>query len=426
MNDHVLTERARIEEQVAGRTLVDALAETVRTYPDEAAYSDKHHVPEGESWRTLTWTETRELALDVAAGLIELGVGVGDTVAIMATNRIEHFLADMGGVHAAATPMSIYNTLSPEQVAYVAGHAEPTVAVLENADHLARWARALDECASVRKVVVLDADGRAGGRAVRVLGGLRGGGRGVPLVTRRRGRRPGSGTAARRPGDHPLHVRHDREPEGRGAHPPQRALRGDQHPRGGRPRGRADRDQLPAARAHRRAGARAVRPAGPGQPHVRHRRPRRAAGRARRGPPDQLLRGATRLGEDQDRHLREARSGPEPRQRQARAGLDGGRAGLGRGAGRRRDDDPGDRGGVPPGRRGDPRLPQAAARARPGGVGGLRGGTDAARGREVHGRARDHGLRRLRHDRDLRRDHGQRAAAASSSAPSAAPRRAWR
>ena len=54
--------------------------------------------------------------------------------------------------------MSIYNTLSPEQVAFVAGHAEPTVAFLENSDHLARWARALDECASVRKVVVLDAD----------------------------------------------------------------------------------------------------------------------------------------------------------------------------------------------------------------------------------------------------------------------------
>ena len=96
MTTDVLAERARIEQQVAGRTLVDALADTVRTYPDEPAYSDKHHVPEGESWRTLTWTETRELALDVAAGLVELGVGVGDTVAIMATNRIEHFLADMG------------------------------------------------------------------------------------------------------------------------------------------------------------------------------------------------------------------------------------------------------------------------------------------------------------------------------------------
>ncbi len=158
MTTDVLAERARIEQQVEGRTLVDALADTVRTYPDEPAYSDKHHVPEGEAWRTLTWTETRELALDVAAGLVELGLAVGDSVAIMATNRIEHYVADMGAVHAAATPMSIYNTLSQEQVAYVAGHAQPAVAVLENADQLARWTRALDETESLKKVVVLDAD----------------------------------------------------------------------------------------------------------------------------------------------------------------------------------------------------------------------------------------------------------------------------
>ena len=158
MTTDVLAERARIEQQVEGRTLVDALADTVRTSPDEPAYSDKHHVPEGEAWRTLTWTETRELALDVAAGLVELGLAVGDSVAIMATNRIEHYVADMGAVHAAATPMSIYNTLSQEQVAYVAGHAQPAVAVLENADQLARWTRALDETESLKKVVVLDAD----------------------------------------------------------------------------------------------------------------------------------------------------------------------------------------------------------------------------------------------------------------------------
>ena len=102
MSDAVLTERARIQAEVEGRTLVDALADTVGEYGDQPAYSDKHHVPEGESWRTLTWTETRELALDVAAGLIELGVAAGDTVAIMATNRVEHFLADIGAVHAAA------------------------------------------------------------------------------------------------------------------------------------------------------------------------------------------------------------------------------------------------------------------------------------------------------------------------------------
>jgi len=155
MSNDVLSERARIEAAVAGRTLVDALAETASTHADKPAYSDKHEVPEGEAWRTISWAQTRELALDVAAGLMAAGVEPGDTVAIMATNRIEHFLADMGAVHAAATPMSIYNTLSQEQVAFVAAHAQPTAVILENDDHRARWAKALEDTTSIRKVVML-------------------------------------------------------------------------------------------------------------------------------------------------------------------------------------------------------------------------------------------------------------------------------
>ncbi len=157
----IAAERDRIQARVAGRTLIDSLSETVGQYADEPAYSDRHHAPEGESWRTLTWAQTRERALDVAGALLEAGVEPGDTVAIMASNRIEHFLTDMGAVHAAATPMSIYNTLSPEQVAYVAAHARPTVVVLETADHRTRWAKALEEVDSVRKVVMVEEDWEA-------------------------------------------------------------------------------------------------------------------------------------------------------------------------------------------------------------------------------------------------------------------------
>jgi long-chain acyl-CoA synthetase len=157
---HVAAERTRILEQIEGRTFIDALADTARQYADEPSYSDRHHTAEGESWRTLTWSETRERGLDVAAALVELGVARGDTVAIMATNRVEHFLADIGAVHAAATPMSIYNTLSPEQVAYVAGEARPVVVLVETADHRARWAKALADVDSITTVVSIgDAEG---------------------------------------------------------------------------------------------------------------------------------------------------------------------------------------------------------------------------------------------------------------------------
>lgn len=154
MND-VLEERARIEKLIAGKTLIDSLADTAARRADEPAYSDRHGAGT-DGWRTLTWAQTRELALDVAGALIARGVAIGDTVAIMATNRMEHFVADMGAVHSAATPMSIYNTLSPDQVAYIAGESQPTVVVLENADHVGRWEKAFAATPSIHTVVVLD------------------------------------------------------------------------------------------------------------------------------------------------------------------------------------------------------------------------------------------------------------------------------
>jgi long-subunit acyl-CoA synthetase (AMP-forming) len=146
-----LDERDQILEAIAGQTVLDAMRRTVETYGDHPAYSDK---ADGRTqWRTLTWAELRETARDLGAALVERGVEPGAAVAIMATNRIEHVVADHAALLAGAVPMSIYNTLSPEQVGYIAGHAEPQAVFLETADHVARWTTALADVSSIRLVV---------------------------------------------------------------------------------------------------------------------------------------------------------------------------------------------------------------------------------------------------------------------------------
>jgi long-chain acyl-CoA synthetase len=152
----VLETRARIEKEVAGQTLVTAFAATVAGEGDRPAYSDKIGT-DGQGWRTVSWHQLHDLALDVAGAFIDAGVEAGDRVAVMATNRTEHVLADLGALLSGATPMSIYNTLSPDQVGYVADHAKPRVVVVENADHLARWRTAID-AGTISRVVVIDDD----------------------------------------------------------------------------------------------------------------------------------------------------------------------------------------------------------------------------------------------------------------------------
>jgi long-chain acyl-CoA synthetase len=103
---------------------------------------------------TLTWREYADRVRRVAAGLHAIGVRRGDTVALMLTNRPEFAVVDMAAVHLGATPFSVYNTSSPEQVAYLFGNAGNRVAVCE--------AMTLDQVLGsgvpLDTVIVVDAD----------------------------------------------------------------------------------------------------------------------------------------------------------------------------------------------------------------------------------------------------------------------------
>ncbi|MFI9388831.1 AMP-dependent synthetase/ligase [Kutzneria sp. NPDC052558] len=80
---------------------------------------------------TVTWREYAERVQRIAAGLAALGVRRGDTVALMMVNRPEFHLVDTAVFHLGATPFSLYNTSSPEQIRFLVGNAGNRVVVCE-------------------------------------------------------------------------------------------------------------------------------------------------------------------------------------------------------------------------------------------------------------------------------------------------------
>jgi long-chain acyl-CoA synthetase len=145
-------ERAAIDAQVKGQTLCTILERNANVHSDLPALAWKRD----GGWQQLTWRQYRERVAEVAMGLQALGVGRGDFVAIMSRNRPEHVIADLAAVHLGATPVSLYNTLAPEQIAYIAEHCQAKVAVVEGREFMERWEKVKAELPSLRHVVLLE------------------------------------------------------------------------------------------------------------------------------------------------------------------------------------------------------------------------------------------------------------------------------
>lgn len=105
----------------------------------------------------ITWREYGDRVKAVAGGLAGLGVEHGDTVALMLTNRVEFFIADTAAHHLGATPFSVYNTSSPEQISFLLADAAVRVVITEQG-FLETMRKAMSLGGVVEHVVVIDAD----------------------------------------------------------------------------------------------------------------------------------------------------------------------------------------------------------------------------------------------------------------------------
>jgi long-chain acyl-CoA synthetase len=143
--------REEIDREVAGKTLCTVFDERVRELGDRPAM----HTRDGNGWKAISWNQYREQVRNVALGLRALGFARGDFAVILCRNRPEHLFADLGVVHAGGTPVSLYTTLSPEQVAYIAGHTEAKVAFVEDPGFYAKLRAVRGELPKLEKIVLM-------------------------------------------------------------------------------------------------------------------------------------------------------------------------------------------------------------------------------------------------------------------------------
>jgi long-chain acyl-CoA synthetase len=108
-------------------TVCAAFQATAEDHPERVALRTK-----GDEF-SISWADYAERVKNVAAGLASLGLGHGDTLAVMLTNRPEFHIVDSAAMHLGATPFSIYNTYSPEQIEFLVSDAKCRIVVTEKA-----------------------------------------------------------------------------------------------------------------------------------------------------------------------------------------------------------------------------------------------------------------------------------------------------
>ena len=138
--------------ELPAQNLVKAFYAQVDRLGDDWAIRDEAREKE------LSWTELRDTVHRIAGGLAKLGVGKGDTVAIMLGNRWEFIPADLAAVSLGAIPFSVYQTYAPEQIEYLLSDAESKLIITEQA-YLENVSEARKGVSTLEHVVVVDGDG---------------------------------------------------------------------------------------------------------------------------------------------------------------------------------------------------------------------------------------------------------------------------
>jgi long-subunit acyl-CoA synthetase (AMP-forming) len=156
---HHHTDTKVLDDKVAGQTFASRWLETVAAHPDLVALRSK----DGDSWVEITFADLADRVARTASGLRALGVGSGDRVVMMMRNIPEFHVVDLAAVFCGATAISIYNSSSAEQVAYLAGHSSARLAVVEDMGFAERFATVRDQLPALEHVIVLhDPEGVAG------------------------------------------------------------------------------------------------------------------------------------------------------------------------------------------------------------------------------------------------------------------------
>ena len=136
--------------------LFDLLDERAKRDPDGAMIEYK---TEDGTWQPYSAQVFRDMVIDLAKGLVGLGVNKGDSVAIVSRTRWEWTALDMAIMSIGALTVPVYETNSASQVSWIFNDSKVTLAIAEDDGQRDKIESVRDEVPTLRNVFVIEAGG---------------------------------------------------------------------------------------------------------------------------------------------------------------------------------------------------------------------------------------------------------------------------
>jgi len=129
----------------------------------ERARTDAHRIAIRQKdfgiWKPFDWAAYHRRASHFGLGLRAMGLPAGGHVGVIAENRIEWVIAQMGAGLVGAITVGVYPTSPSNEVAYVVAHADIEIMVCEDQEQTDKVLAALPELPKLKKIVVMETKG---------------------------------------------------------------------------------------------------------------------------------------------------------------------------------------------------------------------------------------------------------------------------
>ena len=135
------------------KTMVHQLHEVAERLKDDPALWTKR----GNEWVPTSWRQYAQRVRDFALGLQSLGFAPQQALTVMGFNREEWVVATLAAMASGGVGVGVYTTASPEQLSYVTGHCEATIALVENEGFLNQLLAVRSELPKLKHIIVMDA-----------------------------------------------------------------------------------------------------------------------------------------------------------------------------------------------------------------------------------------------------------------------------